>query len=207
MQVRINPWNENSKNEIETSLEYGAQYIMLPMWKTVDEVKNFLDIVNGRAKTILLLETKEAEECLDQVLKLDNLCEIHIGLNDLHLSYHLQFMFELLTNGTVERIVNKIKKRNIPFGFGGVSHLGDGIIPAEMIIAEHYRLGSTRAILSRGFCQVTPDYPTFKETFIKNLKDLREQEDKCALFTEKDFESNKQNIETIVKNYVEKKHE
>lgn len=37
----------------------------------------------------LLLETKEAVECLQQVLELCGFAEIHIGLNDLHLSYGL----------------------------------------------------------------------------------------------------------------------
>ena len=155
MQVRIDPWNVNSKNQVEDVINAGAELIMLPMWKTPDEVKKFIDTVAGRTKTILLLETKEAEECLDEVLKIKGIDEIHIGLNDLHLSYHLKFMFELLSNGTVERICNKIKKAGIPYGIGGISHLGDGMLPADYIIMEHYRLGSTQAILSRGFCDVS----------------------------------------------------
>lgn len=82
---------------------------MLPMWKSLDDVKNFLTIVDKRVKTTLLLETKEAVECLDEVLENGGFDEIHIGLNDLHLSYHLKFMFELLANGTVEKICNKTK--------------------------------------------------------------------------------------------------
>ena len=176
MLVRVNPWNVNSKTEIEKVIKAGAQIIMLPMWKTVGEVQNFLNAVAGRVKTTLLLETKEAEECLDEVLELNGIDEIHIGLNDLHLSYGLSFMFELLSNGTVERIVNKIKAKNIPYGFGGISHLGDGMIPAEMIIMEHYRLGSTRAILSRGFCNQTNPYDEVKEQFTKNMNEFREFE-------------------------------
>ena len=84
MQVRINPWNINSKREINQVVEAGAEYIMLPMWKTASEVKQFISTVNGRAKTILLLETKEAENCLDEVLNISGVDEIHIGLNDLH---------------------------------------------------------------------------------------------------------------------------
>mgnify|MGYP002235666245 CR=1 FL=1 len=37
---------------------------------------------------MLLLETEEARLCLDDVLKLKGIDEIHIGLNDLHLSQH-----------------------------------------------------------------------------------------------------------------------
>lgn len=202
MLVRINPWNPNSKDEIERVIQAGAEIIMLPMWKSVDEVKNFIDTINGRTKTTLLLETKEAEECLDDVLKLDGIDEIHIGLNDLHLSYKLTFMFELLTNGTVERIINKIKQKNIPFGFGGVSHLGDGMIPAEMIIEEHYRLGSTRVILSRGFCDQTKPIDEVEKEFEKNMKDFRKFENS---FDRKSFEENRKELIQRVNLVVEAK--
>jgi hypothetical protein len=54
--------------------------------------------------------------------------EIHIGLNDLHLSYGMTFMFELLTNGTVEMLCNKFKESGIPYGFGGIAKIGEGIL-------------------------------------------------------------------------------
>lgn len=199
MLVRVNPWNETSKKEIDEVINAGADIIMLPMWKSVGEVKNFINAVNGRVRTTLLLETKEAEECLDDVLKLSGIDEIHIGLNDLHLSYGLTFMFELLTNGTVERIINKIKAKGIPYGFGGISHLGDGMIPAEMIIMEHYRLGSTRAILSRGFCDQTKPIDQIRTTFEKNMKQLREFE---TSINPNNFERNKYKLGKIVEEIV-----
>ncbi len=191
MLVRVNPWNNNSRREIDKVIEAGAQIIMLPMWKSIEEVENFIDAVGGRVKTSLLLETKEAEECLDEVLELNGIDEIHIGLNDLYLSYGLTFMFELLTNGTVERIVDKIKAKGIPYGFGGISHLGDGMIPAEMIITEHYRLGSTRAILSRGFCDQTKHLTEISVQFESNMKELREFEDNIDASK---FEENKKEL-------------
>ena len=202
MMVRVNPWNENSVQEINDVIAAGAQVIMLPMWKSVVEVKNFLEAVGGRAATSLLLETREAENCLDDVLKLEGIDEIHIGLNDLHLSYGLTFMFELLTNGTVERIINKIRKTNIPYGFGGISHLGDGLIPAEMIIMEHYRLGSTRAILSRGFCDQTKPLNEVEESFIRNMNELRHFEETIDSSL---FESNRTKLVSIVNKIVEDK--
>ena len=174
--VRINPWNADSREEIEKVISLGAKRIMLPMWKTAEEVRAFLGCVNGRVPTSLLLETREAENCLDEVLKIDGIHEFHIGLNDLHLSYGLSFMFELLANGTVERIVNKIKPTGIPYGFGGISHIGDGLVPAEMIVTEHYRLGSTRAILSRCFCDQTKPLNSIRNTFEKRMTELREFE-------------------------------
>jgi len=81
MLVRVNPCNDNSPEEINAVIEAGADIIMLPMWKSVEEVQKYLSVVGKRCKTTLLLETKEAVECVDDVLKLD-FDEIHIGLND-----------------------------------------------------------------------------------------------------------------------------
>lgn len=201
MMARVNPWNPSSKQEIDEVIEAGAKVIMLPMWKTPEEVKNFIEAVDKRAAVSLLLETKEAEECLDEVLKLKGIDEIHIGLNDLHLSYHLSFMFELLTNGTVERIINKIKQTGIPYGFGGISHLGDGIVPSEMIIMEHYRLGSTRAILSRGFCDQSQPIDVIKATFKKNINELRQFENNID---SSKFDENRKELTIRVSMVVEK---
>lgn len=178
LQVRINPWNEGSKAEIEQVISAGADRIMLPMWKTIQDVDAFLNAVNKRVATTLLLETREAEECLDEVLKHPLLDEIHIGLNDLHLSYGLTFMFELLSNGTVERMCEKMKKAGVSYGFGGIARIGEGTIPAEMIVMEHYRLGSTRAILARSFCNSTDgaDVAEVEKLFAENIKKLREWE-------------------------------
>lgn len=178
MLVRVNPWNDSSRDEIDQVVESGADIIMLPYWKTLDEVKLFIDAVNGRCKTTLLLETKEAVKIVDDVLGYGGFDEIHIGLNDLHLSYGLDFMFELLTDGTVEMLCNKFAKKNLSYGFGGIARIGDGVIPAEKIILEHYRLGSTRAILSRSFCDYLKIENTsrIEEVFVENMKRLREFE-------------------------------
>ena len=204
MLVRINPINPCSKEEIDKVIEAGADIIMLPMWKSLDDVKIFLKIVDKRVKTTLLLETKEAVECLDEVLENGGFDEIHIGLNDLHLSYHLKFMFQLLVNGTVEKICNKIKTYNIPYGFGGIARLGEGILPAEKIIIEHYRLGSSRAILSRSFCNVdkTSSLDEVKEIFKENMKTQRLFEEKVMKMSKKDFENNKDELSNCVEKIV-----
>ena len=62
LMVRVNPLDDESEAEINAVVEAGADYIMLPMFKTKAEVEKFVALVGGRAKTMLLLETKEAEE-------------------------------------------------------------------------------------------------------------------------------------------------
>ena len=206
MLVRVNPWNENSIKEINDVIEAGAELVMLPMWKTPQEVSKFIKAVDGRAKTVLLLETKEAKECLDEVLKLDGIDEIHIGLNDLHLSYNMNFMFEPLANGMVEEICNKIRKKGIPYGFGGIAKIGDGTLPAEKIILEHYRLGSTRAILSRSFCDnaLINDLSEIKNIFEVNMKELIEYEKYASQVSEEDLRKNQIEVEEAVEKIVER---
>lgn len=192
MLVRINPWYEGSIKEIESVIEAGADIIMLPYWKTVKEVDSFISTIAGRCKTTLLLETKEAVECIDEVLQTGGFDEIHIGLNDLHLSYGLDFMFELLSNGTVADLCNKFAETGIPYGFGGIAKIGDGAIPAEKIILEHYRLGSSRAILSRTFCD-NAKIDTIDEidrVFQINMKKLRDFEQYAANASESAFDDN-----------------
>lgn len=204
MLVRINPINPNSKNEIDAVVSAGADMIMLPYWKTIDEVTAFLEYINGRCKTTLLLETKEAVEIVDDVLEISSIDEIHIGLNDLHLSYGLTFMFELLTNGVVESLCDKFKSKGIPYGFGGIARIGEGMIPAEKIILEHYRLGSTRAILSRSFCNY---YKLSKEAvsyeFESNMTKLRAFEMYAKDSDEETFEKNRLDLIESVDHVVE----
>lgn len=204
--VRVNPWNEKSSEEIETVIAAGADRIMLPMWKSAKEADNFLRAVNSRVHTILLLETKEAVEYVDDVLENPLLDEIHIGLNDLHLSYGMTFMFELLSDGTVEYLCDKFKKKGIQYGFGGIARIGEGTLPAERIVMEHYRFGSTRAILSRSFCNTEEikDIKIIEAIFSENMTRLRDYEKSLAFKTDDDYIENTQAIKCCVAEIVRK---
>lgn len=204
--VRVDPWHEHSPGQIEAVIEAGANRIMLPMWKSAEEVAAFLNCVNGRTKTTLLLETKEAADCLDEVLALPGLDEIHIGLNDLHLSYGLTFMFQLLSNGTVEKLCNKMKEAGIAYGFGGIARIGDGMLPAERIVLEHYRLGSTRAILARAFCntEIVTEEAEIEKVFKENVANLRAFEASIDLKDEARFAENIECVRKCVDEIVER---
>lgn len=207
MLVRVNPWHDGSIEEINSVIEAGAELVMLPMWKSPDEVKEFVDAVHKRAKTILLLETKEAVECLDSVLAIDGVDEVHIGLNDLHLAYHLSFMFELLADGTVEKICDKLRRKGIPYGFGGIARLGEGLLPAERIIMEHYRLGSTRAILSRSFCNTAAvsAIEDVESIFRDNMRRLREYEASLPGLSDEAYLQNKAELKECVERIADRK--
>ena len=200
--VRVNPIHEGSKEEIDHVIAGGADIVMLPMAKTVEEVEQFIRFVDNRARVNLLLETREAEEALDSILALNGIDEVLIGLNDLHLSYSKTFMFELLSDGTVERICNKLRRNNVFYGFGGIARIGYGALPAENILAEHYRLGSQMVILSRSFCDANKinDLAVIEDRFFNGIDAIRRYEERYADWTASQFLAN----QIIVCDYVEK---
>lgn len=203
--VRVNPLYSHSREEIDEVIARGADIIMLPFFHSAEEAKRFVDIVDGRAKTILLVETIDAEKNLDDILTCGG-DEIHIGLNDLHLQYHLKFMFELLSNGKVEEICSKISKAHIPYGFGGIARLDEGMLPARHIIAEHYRLGSTMAILSRSFYDswISNDLEEIERVFKYGMREIREYEQRLEHESDLFFRENHNMVVEEVKNVLEK---
>lgn len=198
LMVRVNPLHKatedycSSEDEINQVIEAGADVVMLPMFRTAIEVKEFIGYVSGRAKVQLLLETAEAVKNLDSILEIPGIDEIHIGLNDLHLAYKKKFMFELLCDGTVSNICRKIKEKGIKYGFGGIARVGHGMLPAEYIIAEHYHLGSTAAIISRGFCDanLVKDPREIESIFIDGIKNIRLKEQEVQKYSEKEYQHN-----------------
>ena len=203
--ARCNPIHEateeywSSRQEIDGAIKAGADILMLPYFKRSQEVKEFIRLVDGRAKTMLLVETPEAVACIDEILEIDGIDEIFIGLNDLSLGYGMKFMFQLLTDGTVERLCGQFKAKGMPYGFGGIAAFGKGMIPSARVIAEHYRLGSTCAILSRSFCNmnVITDIGAVRCIFDNGLKEIRAWEEKCAN-GQVDFIENKKQVEIAV---------
>jgi 2-keto-3-deoxy-L-rhamnonate aldolase RhmA len=206
LMVRVNPLHKatkeycSSKEEIENTILAGADVIMLPMFKTAREAREFVEIVDGRAKVQLLVETAEAAADISEICKVQGVDEIHIGLNDLHLAYNQKFMFQLLADGTVEKLCKVIKAHSIKYGFGGIARVGFGMLPAEYIMAEHYRLGSTAAILSRGFCDanLVESPKTIEGIFIEGVRNIRAKEKELLNYTESQFKKN----QTIIKKKV-----
>lgn len=207
--VRCNPIHEataeysSSKDEIDAIVGAGADIIMLPFFKTADEVRTFVRLVDGRAKTLPLVETPEAVECIDEILSIEGIDEIFIGLNDLSLGYGKRFMFELLADGTVEGLCEKFKRKGIPYGFGGLASLDGGMLPGSMVLKEHYRLGSTCVILSRSFCntQKVTELDEIQSIFSGGLKNIREYEKSCE--TAEDYLDNKLNVKKSVERILQ----
>lgn len=196
--VRINPIHDtmddypSSEEEIEAVIQAGADIVMLPYFKTTEEVHRFIGYVGGRAKTCLLVETPEAADLLDQIVEIDGIDMIHIGLNDMHLALKMKFMFQLLTDGSVDKWTRIIAQKGIMYGFGGLASLNGGTVPGRMILKEHYRLGSQMVIVSRAFCNTDnmTDLDKVRSIFNNGIADIRKMENEMNKLSKEDFKNN-----------------
>lgn len=157
--VRTNPIHDGSEEEIERLIGMGAQVLMLPYFRTVEEPARFAEIIAGRALVTLLLETVEAAERIDEIARLDGIDEIQVGLNDLHLSLGLGSHFEVITTDFMSTLSEAVRLAGIPFGFGGIGRVGDESLPisSDLVYAQYPRLKATRAMVSRVFLGPDPE--------------------------------------------------
>lgn len=151
LMVRLDPLHEGTADQIDDAIARGAQRLMLPMFREVGEIARFCELVAGRVPVTALLETREALACVDAWVATPGMDEVYVGLNDLHLSLGLRFMFEPLALGLVDRVAAVSRAAGRRFGFGGIARLDEGLLPGRDVLAEHLRLGSGAVILSRTF--------------------------------------------------------
>ena len=184
--IRLNPYNKNSKVEINSILKYKPNFIMLPNYKSIDEIKSFFNLIPKNVKLILLCENKLAIESIPHLIDLPFKPEfVFFGLNDLKLSYGFNFIFETLSNGIIESALRNLQEINIfNFGFGGISVLGNGLIDSRRILIEHQRVKSKYVILSRSFFLYSDEY-------FENLEKMEEFEESICLLNREDFDLNK----------------
>ena len=151
--VRINPIHSQSGKEVERVIDLGADYVMMPYFFSIEEVRAFHHLVKGRAKTILLLETDGAMNIIEEIISISPPSEFHIGLNDLSICLNKKNIFGLFQDGTIETITARLRPYNIPYGISGVGSLSQAelpISPTDFLI-EQIRLGATRGWLGRSF--------------------------------------------------------
>ena len=204
--VRINPVHPGTLGEIVTCVDAHVDIIMLPMFTHRDEVARFVELIGGRARTCLLLETPQAFVRLDDILSCPGIDEVHVGLNDLHLGMGLTFMFELLSCGIVEQLARAVTRRGIKFGFGGVGRLSAGPLSARLILSEHVRLGSTQVLLSRDFQKVFEGTEAeARASFKAEVRGIREYLDELRSGPRERLEENAREVRRVVDGIVELK--
>jgi hypothetical protein len=164
---RINGSNNLDEHEIRAALALGADELLLPMVKTVEEVVRVRDLVPPPARLGIMLETCEALHIVDQLARCD-ISRAYVGLNDLAISGGYKNIFQPMADGTVERLKAFF---NVPFGVAGLTHPALGSpIPSILLLAEMKRLGISFSFLRRSFYR---DLAKFEAARI--VTDLRSQ--------------------------------
>jgi len=151
--ARVDPLSRDSRRQVESVLAHGTQVLMLPMVTTADQAAEFVELVNGRARVVLLVERGEALERLDELVMVDGVDEIHIGLNDLALSLGLPNRWVILAGDALVDAGTCTRDAGLRFGLGGLGRAGDDRlpIPSDLIYAQYARTGAMAALVSRSF--------------------------------------------------------
>ena len=157
--VRCNPPHACLAQEIERLVACGAQVIMLPHFHSVGEAGHFVRAVDGRARTVLLVETVSAASRVGQLCRIEGLDEIHFGLNDLSLDLGVKNHFAVLCSTLLEDACATLAAEGFPFAVGGIGRALDATlpIPSELVYAQYPRLGATGALVSRVFFKDLPE--------------------------------------------------
>lgn len=151
--ARVNPLSDDTPQEVESLLELGVAVLMLPMFRSAEEVARFVAIVDGRATVVPLLETVGASEDIASLTALAGIEEIHVGVNDLALELGMRNRFEILDCELIEHLSATVRAAGLRLGIGGIGRVDDASlpIPSDLVYAQYPRLGATAALLSRVF--------------------------------------------------------
>lgn len=157
--ARLDPLHPGTEQQIRQALAFGAQALMLPFFRTPQEVSRFVALVDRRARTVILVETQAAVASLREILAIGGLDEVMVGLNDLRLELRARHHFELLASPLMDAIAAEVRRAGLAFGVGGVARVDDAGLPIDpdLVLAQYPRLGATGAWISRSFLQGLPE--------------------------------------------------
>lgn len=145
---RINGFGPWTPAEVDEAVARGADEVLLPMVRTVDEVDRTLDLAGGRCGVGILVETQDAVD-RSAALARRPLSRIYVGLNDLRIDRASDQLFRPLVDGTVDGVRSTVTQ---PFGVGGLTLPGRGFpVSAELLAAELVRLRTDFTFLRRSF--------------------------------------------------------
>lgn len=163
--ARVNPVSSESGAEVQRVLDMGARVLMLPMFRNASEVESFVDVVAGRARVVLLLETREAAEDIERICAVEGVGEVHVGINDLALSLGLHNRFAVFDSELVAAVASSVRDAGLPFGIGGIGRIDDDTLPIapDLVYAQYPRLGATAALISRTFIRRGDDSAQLSE--------------------------------------------
>jgi len=193
LMVRVNPLNPGTAGELDAVLAQQPDLLMLPMFEGAAQLAEFSRLVGGRAPIVPLLETASALASIDDWIATPGLAEVYVGLNDLHLSMGLGFMFEPLATGHVERVARAARAQGLGFGFGGIARMDEGLLAGRDVLGEHLRLGSGSVILSRTFHREDSD-----AVFEREIAALRQAERELAGRSELQIDEDRRRVAAVI---------
>lgn len=145
---RINGYGPWTPGEVDDAVARGADEILLPMVRTVEEVDRTLDLVAGRCGLGILVETQDAVDRSADLARRP-LSRIYVGLNDLRIDRRSTELFRPLVDGTVDAVRATVEQ---PFGVGGLTLPGGGFpVSADLLAAELVRMSTDFTFLRRSF--------------------------------------------------------
>lgn len=171
--ARCDPPHAGTPAQVERLLAAGVRVLMLPMYRTPEEVRRFVAAVGGRAGTVLLLETAEAVRCVHETVRVPGVDELHVGLNDLALSHGLPSRFAALAAPVLDDVADAAHAAGVALGVGGVARVGDRTLPVDpdLVYARLAGLRATGALVSRSFLtpggDLTADVAAARERFAR----------------------------------------
>ena len=154
--VRINPFSQKTRSELNSLVQLNISYVMLPMIQSLEQVSQVVNIMKELHvpfKLLPLIEHIDGFNALASILdKHRHIKKVFFGLNDLSLSLNLPFVFQCIAENYIERGAQVCKEKGVDFGFGGVGMMdSEDVVAPELIVSEHARIGSSSTILSRSF--------------------------------------------------------
>ncbi|HEV2760067.1 MAG TPA: aldolase/citrate lyase family protein [Acidimicrobiales bacterium] len=148
---RVNRWSAWTPAEIDVAIGLGADEILLPMVRRSEEVDAALDVVDGRCRLGILVETTDAVRRVDSLVTRP-LSRIYLGLNDLMIDRGGSSLFAPLVDGTVDRVAAATIAAGIPFGVAGLTRPEDGRpVPCRLVVGALARVSASFTFLRRSF--------------------------------------------------------
>ncbi len=150
---RINNTHDLRRSEALMAAELGANEILLPMVRHIEEVQECLDTVPETCRVSILAETVESLDMASALSRLP-LARVYAGLNDLFIQRQSPHLFSPLTDGTLEKFRSQFPGS---FSAAGVTLPECGSpVPCELIMGELARLGCDYTVARRSFRRDIP---------------------------------------------------
>lgn len=193
---RINGPNKNTSAEVRDVLNAGADEIIVPMIRHIDQARSAVDSISGNAMITLMIETQEALSFVPALCSLP-IDRVYIGLNDLQISRGTASIFSSLVDGSLDKVRSDVN--GIQFGFGGLTLRGMGYpLPVSHLVADLARLNADFTFLRRSFYRDVKTHSP-KVALAQIKKDVRDAKQRNQAQIATDYlalETAIQNLET-----------